>query len=106
MALGTVPQNSGIYKGMGSYKILTHFYEIVPTLSGSYSCHYSLTCVCSYIVNLHVKLVSSHLESIKLQMLIKIKTNYYHGPLNNPLIVIPDVSGPFIIPFQQEVVTT
>jgi hypothetical protein len=45
------------------------------------------------ILNLLVKFVSSHMQSIKLQMLI------------TPLVVSPDASGPFIAPFQQEVVT-
>jgi hypothetical protein len=37
------------------------------------------------ILNLLVKFVSSHLESIKLQMpLVEMKTTYYHGPLDNP----------------------
>jgi hypothetical protein len=37
------------------------------------------------ILNLLVKFVSSHLESIKLQMpLVEMKTTYYHGPLDDP----------------------
>jgi hypothetical protein len=46
MALGTISQNSGFYTDMGPNKIL------VPTLSGVYSCHYSLACVWA----LHFKL--------------------------------------------------
>jgi hypothetical protein len=34
----------------------------------------------SCILNLLVKFVSSYLESVKLQMLIKMKTTYYLGP--------------------------
>jgi hypothetical protein len=38
-----------------------------------------------YIVNLLVKFVFSHLESIKLQMpLMEMKTTYYLSPLDNP----------------------
>jgi hypothetical protein len=37
------------------------------------------------ILNLLVKFVSSHLESIKLQKpLMEMKMIYYHGPLDNP----------------------
>jgi hypothetical protein len=36
------------------------------------------------ILNLLVKFVSSCLESIKLQMLIKMRIIYYHDLLNNP----------------------
>jgi hypothetical protein len=36
------------------------------------------------ILNLLIKLVSSCLESIKLQMLMEMKMTYYHGPLYNP----------------------
>jgi hypothetical protein len=37
------------------------------------------------ILNLFVKFVSSHLESIKLQMpLMEMKMTYYCGPLHNP----------------------
>jgi hypothetical protein len=38
----------------------------------------------SCILNLLVKFVSSHLESIKLQMLMEMKMTYYHGPFDNP----------------------
>jgi hypothetical protein len=38
-----------------------------------------------HILNLLVKFVFSHLESIKLQMpLVEMKTTYYRGPLDNP----------------------
>jgi hypothetical protein len=37
------------------------------------------------ILNLLVRFVSSHLQSIKLQMpLMEMKMTYYRGPLNNP----------------------
>jgi hypothetical protein len=37
------------------------------------------------ILNLLVKFVSSHLESIELKMpLVEMKTTYYRGPLDNP----------------------
>jgi uncharacterized membrane protein len=37
------------------------------------------------ILNLLVKFVSSHLESIKLKMpLVEMKMTYYRGPLDNP----------------------
>jgi hypothetical protein len=38
---------------MGSNKVLAPLQDMVPTLSGSYSCHYSLTCVWA----LHFKLI-------------------------------------------------
>jgi hypothetical protein len=38
-----------------------------------------------FILNLLVKFVSSHLESIKLQVpLVEMKTTYYRGPLDDP----------------------
>jgi hypothetical protein len=83
VALEAVPGNSCIHTGMGSNKILAPLYDMVPTLSGSHSCYYPLTSVWPYILNLLVKFVSCQLESIKLQMLIKIKTTHYHGSLDN-----------------------
>jgi hypothetical protein len=69
---------------MGTNKILASLQDLVPTLSGAYSCHYSLACVWALHFKL-VKFVSSHLESIKLQMpLVEMKKTYYHGPLDNP----------------------
>jgi hypothetical protein len=54
VAPGTVPQNSGFYTGVGPNKILAPpLQDLVPTLSGAYSFHYSLTCVWV----LHFKLV-------------------------------------------------
>jgi hypothetical protein len=52
MALRTVPQNSDIHTDMGSNKILAPLQNMVPTLCGTYSCRYSLTCVWT----LHFKL--------------------------------------------------
>jgi hypothetical protein len=50
------------------------------------------------ILNLLVKFVSFHLESIKLQMpLMEMKMTYYRGPLDNPstpLTVSFDAVGP------------
>jgi hypothetical protein len=48
----TVPQNSGFHTGLGPNKILVHLQDLVSTLSGAYSCHYSLGCVWA----LHFKL--------------------------------------------------
>jgi hypothetical protein len=56
------------------------------------------------ILNLLVKFVSSHLESIKLQMpLVELKTTVV--PLTTPLMVSPEAAGPSIAPCQQEAVT-
>jgi hypothetical protein len=58
------------------------------------------------ILNLLVKFVSSHVESIKLQMpLVEMKMTYCCDPLDNPSVVSPDTAGPFIAPCQQEAVT-
>jgi hypothetical protein len=46
-----------IYRGMEPNKILAPLQDMVPTLSGAYSCHYSLTCVWA----LHFKLNLSSL---------------------------------------------
>jgi hypothetical protein len=55
---------------------------MVPTLSGAYSCHYSLTCVWALLLNLLVKFPSSHLESIQLQLpLMEMKRTYCCGLL-------------------------
>jgi hypothetical protein len=70
---------------VGPNKILALLQDLVPTLSGIYSCHYSLAVFGPYILNLLVKFVSSRLESIKLQMpLVEMKMTYYCGPLGNP----------------------
>jgi hypothetical protein len=68
------------HTGMGSNKILASLYDLVPTLSGFYRTTILLLVFGPYILNLPV---SSCLESIKLQMLIKMKTSYYHGHLAN-----------------------
>jgi hypothetical protein len=83
-----------------------HLEDVVPTLSGAYSCHFLLLVFGTCILNLLVMFVSSLLESIKLQMpLMEMKMIYYCGPLNNPsLMVIPYVTGSFIAPFQEEAV--
>jgi hypothetical protein len=57
------------------------------------------------ILNLLVKFVSSRLKSIKLQMLMEMKTTYYHGLSITPFMISHDTSGPFFTPFQQEAVT-
>jgi hypothetical protein len=94
MAPGAISWNSGFYSGMGTNKILASLQDLVPTLSGAYSCHYSLTWVWALYFKL-VKFVSSHLESIKLQMtLVEMKTTYYCGPLNNPSYGQPWRCGP------------
>jgi hypothetical protein len=59
---------SGFYTGMGPNKILAPLQDMVPILSGGYSCHYSLTCVWDLHSKLLIKFVSAHIESIKLQM--------------------------------------
>jgi hypothetical protein len=38
-------KNSGFYTGVRPNKILAPLQDLVPTLSGAYSCHYSLACV-------------------------------------------------------------
>jgi hypothetical protein len=69
---------------MGPNKILAPIQDLVPTLSGAYSCHYSLASVWALHFEL-VKFVSSHLESIKLQTpLMEMKMTYNCGPLYNP----------------------
>jgi hypothetical protein len=73
---------------------------MVPTLSGSYRCHCSLV-FGPFTLNLFVKFVSSCLESIKLEVLRKIKTTSYCGSLNSPLFVNPDALAS-VTPFQQE----
>jgi hypothetical protein len=45
MALGAVSWNSGFYTGMALNRILAPLQDLVPTLSGAYSCYYSLACV-------------------------------------------------------------
>jgi hypothetical protein len=66
VASRTVLQNLGTYTSMGPKIILAPLQDLVPTLSGAYSCHYSLICVWALHFKL-VKFVSSRLESIKLQ---------------------------------------
>jgi hypothetical protein len=68
---------------MGTNKILASLQDLLLTLTGAYSCHYSLTCVWDLHFKL-VKFVSSCLESIKLQMPPEMKTTYYCGLLDNP----------------------
>jgi hypothetical protein len=105
MVHGAISWNSGFYTGMGPNKILAPLQDLVPTLSGAYSCHYSLACVWVLHFKL-VKFVYSHLESIKLQMpLMEMKTTYYLGPWTTPPLVSPDAAGPFIAPCQQEAIT-
>jgi hypothetical protein len=38
-----------------------------------------------YLLNLVVKFVSSHLEKLKFQMLMEMKSTYYHRPEDGPL---------------------
>jgi hypothetical protein len=52
MAPGAISRDSGFYTVMGTNKILAPLQDLVPTLSGPYSCHYSLACVW----DLHFKL--------------------------------------------------
>jgi hypothetical protein len=64
-------------------KILAPLQDMVPTLSGAYSCNFLLLVFGPCI--LLVKFVSFRLESIKLQMpLMEMKTTYSHSPLHNP----------------------
>jgi hypothetical protein len=70
---------------MGPNKILAPLQDMVPTLSGAYSCHYSLTCVWA----LHFKLTCQvcFLSPRILQTtdaLMEMKMTYYLCPLNNP----------------------
>jgi uncharacterized BrkB/YihY/UPF0761 family membrane protein len=46
------------------------------------------------ILNLLVKFVSCHLESIKLQMLMEIKMIYFCGPSVTPLVVLTPMLMP------------
>jgi hypothetical protein len=70
---------------MGTNKNLASLQDLVPNLSGAYSCHYSLACVWTLHFKLLAKFVSSCLESIKQQMhLVEMKMTYYCGPLANP----------------------
>jgi hypothetical protein len=67
---------------MGPNKILVPLQDLVPTLSEAYIILLLVFRPC--ILNLLVKFVSSHLESIKLQMpLMDMKMTYYCGPLDN-----------------------
>jgi hypothetical protein len=67
---------------METNKILASLQDLVSTLSGAYSCHYSLACVWALHFKVTCQVVSSCLESIKLQMpLVEMKTTYY---LHNP----------------------
>jgi hypothetical protein len=84
-------------------KILAPLQGLVPTLSGAYSCHYSLACVWA----LHVKLICQvcffSLESFKLQTpLMEMKMTYYHGPLDNPSHGQPWSCRPFITPVSRK----
>jgi hypothetical protein len=75
-------QKQFLKTGMGPDKILDPLQDLILTLSGAYSCHYSLTCVWALYFKLTCQFVSSHLESIKLQMsLIEMKMTYNCGPL-------------------------
>jgi hypothetical protein len=50
--LGAISLNSGFYTGMEPNKVLASLQDLIPTLSGVYSCHYSLACVWAF----HLKL--------------------------------------------------
>jgi hypothetical protein len=70
---------------MGTNKILAPLQDLVLPFLGPIVALILLLVFGPCILNLLVKFVSSHLESIKLQMpLVEMKTTYYHGPLDNP----------------------
>jgi hypothetical protein len=104
VALGLVPQTPGFYTGMGPNKILVSLQGMVPTLSGPYCCHYSLTCVWA----LHFKLTC---QVCFLWPRIRQTTDASDGdendavPLITPLLVCPDTVGPFIALCQQKAFT-
>jgi hypothetical protein len=83
---------------MGPNKILAPLQDLVPPLSGVYSCHYSLTCVWA----LHFKLTC---QVCFLSPRIHQTTDAPDGDENDPLVVSHEVVGPFIVPCQQEVIT-
>jgi hypothetical protein len=47
VAPGAISWNSDFHTGMGPNKIMAPLQDLVPTLSGAYSCHYPLACVWS-----------------------------------------------------------
>jgi hypothetical protein len=75
------------------------FQDLVPTLSGAYSCFILLLVFGPFILNLFVKFISSRLESIKLQMpLMEIKMTYYHCPLDSSSCCQPWCCRPLHLP--------
>jgi hypothetical protein len=69
----------------GTNKTLVPLQDMVPTLSEPIVAIILLLGFGPCILNLLVKFVSSHVESIKLQMtLMEMKMTYYCGPLDNP----------------------
>jgi hypothetical protein len=57
---------------------------MVPTLLGPIVAIILLLVFGPCILNLLVNFVSANLESIKLQMMVEMKTTYSRGPLHNP----------------------
>jgi hypothetical protein len=107
MAPGAISWNSGFYSGMGTNKILAPLQDLVPTLSGAYSCpcplacvwalHFKLTCqVCFFSPRIHQTTNASGRDE---------KDLLPRSPWQPLWWSALTLRGPFIAPCQQEVVT-